>query len=110
VNVPFSPTLAILSPLLFLIDIYGSHDQQEEDPSPDLQYQHQLILEPSRGGFTSALPNAIHMRQWWFGGGFGHSLDSMREKGGGGGGGGKPPLIFFVFFISFPFFSFFFFF
>jgi hypothetical protein len=42
----------------------SNHDQQEEeDPSSDLQYQHQLIPEPSRGGFTSALPNAIHMRQ-----------------------------------------------
>jgi hypothetical protein len=63
VDVPFSPTLAILSSLLFLTNnIYRSHDQQEEDdPSSDLQYQHQ----PSQGGFTSALPNAIHMRQWW---------------------------------------------
>lgn len=43
----------------------SNHDQQEEeDPSSDLQYHgHQLIPEPSRGGFTSALPNAIHMRQ-----------------------------------------------
>nr|UWU45091.1 GRAS26 [Betula platyphylla] len=42
----------------------SNHDQQEEeDPSSDLQYHHQLIPEPSRGGFTSPLPNAIHMRQ-----------------------------------------------
>ncbi|XP_062168612.1 scarecrow-like protein 18 [Alnus glutinosa] len=37
----------------------SNHDQQEEeDPSSDLQYHHQLIPEPSRGGFTS-----IHIRQ-----------------------------------------------
>ncbi|KAB1214975.1 Scarecrow-like protein 18 [Morella rubra] len=42
----------------------SSRDQQEEeDPGSDLQYRHQIIPEPSREGFTSALPNAIHMRQ-----------------------------------------------
>ncbi|GMY30713.1 Scarecrow-like protein 18 [Fagus crenata] len=42
------------------------HDQQEEeDPSSsDLQYHQHQHRQPSQlGGFTSALPNAIHMRQ-----------------------------------------------
>ncbi|KAG2678364.1 hypothetical protein I3843_12G142100 [Carya illinoinensis] len=49
---------------MFMASLNSSnHDQQEEDPGSDLQYNHQIIPEPSREGFTSAVSNATHMRQ-----------------------------------------------